>query len=66
MIHTDDSIYEECGKTKICFGLPTNCVERKSCEAIATAVVLNNCYKFELQSSAGRFYYIGFIASFYG
>lgn len=46
-------IYDECGITKTCFGIPDNCITTQSCEAIATTVVVGNNYNFELQSYDG-------------
>lgn len=35
--------------------MPENCVAQQSCEAIVTAVFVNNSLEFELKSNASRF-----------
>lgn len=56
LIIDGDPIYDGCGITKTCFGLPSDCVEQQSCEAVVTAVAIDNRYQFELQSDVGWFW----------
>jgi hypothetical protein len=53
-----EDVYDECGKTKTCFGLPNGCVVTKSCVSFGAVIVKSGTYRFEMQSSCGA----GFIA----
>ncbi|KAG4077096.1 hypothetical protein HA402_016083 [Bradysia odoriphaga] len=53
-----NSIYEGCGSYKTCVGLPLNCEQEQSCNAVATARIVNNRFLFELQSSADEVGYV--------
>lgn len=43
-------IYEGCGKTKSCFGVPENCVKSKSCLYLGTFYLENGKHNFEVKS----------------
>lgn len=52
-------IYEGCGSTKTCVGLPLNCEQSQICDAVATAQITDNRFIFELQSTAAG---VGYVA----
>lgn len=43
--------------------MPANCVEQRSCQALATAVVVANRYQFELKSSVDGVGYVSLALS---
>lgn len=53
-----DSIYEGCGRTKNCFGLPNNCVTRQDCQGMVTVEVIGGRFYFELKSNANNVRYV--------
>jgi hypothetical protein len=45
------SIYDGCGNTKGCFGIPSNCIEEKNCQvAFSHKRLSNNMFEFQLIS----------------
>lgn len=46
------SIYDDCGVSKSCIGLPNDCVLRRNCEKIVAVIVNGETYTFEMQTSA--------------
>ena len=54
-----ESIYDNCGKSKGCFGYPDGCVTNHSCDALMTYIGVNeNTYHIEMQTS-GQDYVAG-------
>ncbi|KAJ2944971.1 hypothetical protein O0L34_g1868 [Tuta absoluta] len=51
-----DIIYEGCGDTKLCFGVPTNCVPSGNCKAIVAVFVAGDEYTFEMQGTGNPKY----------
>lgn len=51
-------IYEGCGSTKSCVGIPIDCITARTCQSVATAVMVGNRYFFELQSFDERNAYV--------
>ncbi|CAB3237841.1 unnamed protein product [Arctia plantaginis] len=45
-----DIIYQGCADTKLCFGVPQNCIARGDCKAIVAVFVAGDKYTFELQA----------------
>lgn len=45
-----DVIYQGCADTKLCFGVPQNCIEKGDCKAIVAVFVAGDKYTFELQA----------------
>ena len=45
-----DWIYEGCGETKVCFGVPQNCVNTRNCDLFGGVTHSNNNFDFELLS----------------
>jgi hypothetical protein len=43
-------IYDECGKSKSCFGMPADCVARKNCLLFSAVIVKDGIYEFEMMS----------------
>lgn len=48
MLEMERGMYEGCGSTKKCFGMPENCLPRRSCDAIVTIVRHGSKFVFEL------------------
>ncbi|CAH0598361.1 unnamed protein product [Chrysodeixis includens] len=46
-----DIIYQGCADTKLCFGVPQNCIAKGDCKAIVAVFVAGDVYTFELQAS---------------
>ena len=54
-----ESIYDNCGKTKGCFGFPDECVANNSCDALMTYIGIDgNTYHIEIQAK-GQTYVAG-------
>jgi hypothetical protein len=51
----ESAIYEDCGSTKSCFGLPSGCVESKDCISFGAVIVKDGNYEFEMLSSSKNF-----------
>lgn len=47
-------MYEGCGGTKTCFGLPEGCVESMSCRTMVAITVRGERYEFELKSGFSK------------
>lgn len=47
------NVYSQCGSSKGCFGLPSNCVEKEGCEIILTFRTMNDTIRFELTGALG-------------
>lgn len=47
---TGPTIYDECSKTKTCFGLPSGCLDFKNCALFGAVIVKDGTYTFEMQS----------------
>ncbi|XP_075985959.1 putative ferric-chelate reductase 1 homolog [Anticarsia gemmatalis] len=45
-----DVIYQGCADTKLCFGVPQNCISKGDCKAIVAVFVAGDQYTFELQA----------------
>uniref|UniRef100_A0A1L8E3J5 Putative reeler domain protein n=1 Tax=Nyssomyia neivai TaxID=330878 RepID=A0A1L8E3J5_9DIPT len=45
-----DTIYDGCGATKSCFGIPDNCVKQRQCQAITTVTARGERFYFEVKS----------------
>ena len=51
-IRADDAVYEGCGTTKGCYGVPANCVATKDCSLLGTwAQASDDLWDFELFGS---------------
>lgn len=48
---SQQSIYDKCGVSKSCIGLPNDCVRRRNCKKFVAVIVSNGTYTFEMQSS---------------
>ncbi|KOB77001.1 hypothetical protein OBRU01_04791 [Operophtera brumata] len=46
-----DVIYQGCADTKLCFGVPANCIEKGDCKAIVAIFVSGSDYTFEIQGT---------------
>ncbi|XP_050669345.1 putative ferric-chelate reductase 1 homolog isoform X2 [Leptidea sinapis] len=46
-----DSIYQGCADTKLCFGVPQNCIPTGNCKAIVAIFVAGDIYTFEIQGT---------------
>ena len=56
-----ESIYDNCGKTKGCFGFPDGCMANNSCDALMTYVGTNeNTYHIEMQTKGQPYVAGGF------
>jgi hypothetical protein len=44
----DDPIYDGCGTTKLCFGVPNLCASTRSCRMLATVLFNDGNFEFEL------------------
>ena len=56
-----ESIYDNCGQTKGCFGFPDGCVAYNSCDALMTYVGTNeNTYHIEMQTKGQPYIAGGF------
>ncbi|XP_047036752.1 putative ferric-chelate reductase 1 homolog [Helicoverpa zea] len=51
-----DTIYEGCGSTKLCFGVPQNCIPKGDCKAIVAVIVKGDKYDFQMQGSGNPKY----------
>lgn len=58
-----NAIYDDCGRSKTCFGLPENCLNTKSCSQFGAVIVKNETFTFELQSSS-KLIILGFVFRF--
>ena len=43
-----EAIYDGCGDTKVCFGIPPNCYSDKSCQILGAVTFDNHNFTFEL------------------
>lgn len=50
----NESIYDGCGTTKVCFGYPSNCYRRRDCELIGAVTYETQNFLFELLSMGMR------------
>lgn len=48
---TLDPIYQGCDDTKLCFGVPQNCIPNGNCKAIVAVFVAGDIYTFEIQGT---------------
>ncbi|XP_034826030.1 putative ferric-chelate reductase 1 homolog isoform X1 [Maniola hyperantus] len=46
-----DLIYQGCTDTKLCFGVPQNCIQSGNCKAIVAVFVAGDTYTFEIQGT---------------
>lgn len=44
----DDPIYDGCGTTKLCFGIPNLCPSTRNCRMLATVFYNDGEFEFEL------------------
>lgn len=47
---SEDDIYNNCDTTKLCFGIPANCVASRDCNLLATVFYNDGDFEFELLS----------------
>lgn len=47
---SDSNFYDECQKTKSCFGSPRGCVDDRNCNFVGAVIVKNGIYQFEMLS----------------
>lgn len=47
-----DPFYTDCSKSKLCFGIPQNCIASKNCKAVVAVTVTGDQYDFELQAGS--------------
>lgn len=50
-----DWIYDGCNNTKVCYGLPDNCVEQRNCNIFGGVTYNNGEFDFELLSNREKF-----------
>lgn len=48
---TRDLIYQGCDDTKLCFGVPQNCIQQGNCKAVVAVFVDGEIYTFEIQGT---------------
>ncbi|CAK1547748.1 unnamed protein product [Leptosia nina] len=46
-----DVIYQGCADTKLCFGVPQNCIASGNCKAVVAIFVVGDTYTFEIQGT---------------
>ncbi|CAH2098145.1 unnamed protein product [Euphydryas editha] len=46
-----DTIYQGCEDTKLCFGIPQNCIQNGNCKVIVAVFVVGDIYTFEIQGT---------------
>lgn len=46
------NLYDECAKSKTCFGLPNGCISSQDCVSFGAVIAKNGVYSFEMQSSS--------------
>lgn len=51
-----DVIYNGCADTKLCFGVPQNCISKGDCTAVVAVFVAGDVYTFELQGTGNPKY----------
>ncbi|CAH2058294.1 unnamed protein product, partial [Iphiclides podalirius] len=51
-----DIVYRGCGDTKLCFGVPSGCVDRGECRAVVAVLVSGEEFGFELQADGSARY----------
>lgn len=51
---TEDPIYDGCGTTKLCFGIPSNCVSTRNCDLLSTVFNNGGNFEFELLSASKK------------
>jgi hypothetical protein len=65
----EDPIYNGCGTTKLCFGIPNDCALTRNCNMLATVYDNNGNFEFELLGAgeliADRYVLIVIIIIFY-
>ncbi|CAH0382734.1 unnamed protein product [Bemisia tabaci] len=54
-----DEIFDGCGATKNCFGIPQGCIELQSCTAVATFMVQGTRYIFEMKANGAAYVAVG-------
>lgn len=45
-----DPFYTDCSISKLCFGIPDNCIDSQNCKAVVAVTVTGDQYDFELQA----------------
>lgn len=65
LIQQQDSIYDGCGTTKTCVGMPIGCELDESCRAIVTVAIVNDRYEFEMESGVGKVYFVIYLAKYF-
>ncbi|KAG6443425.1 putative ferric-chelate reductase 1 homolog [Manduca sexta] len=51
-----DVVYQGCADTKLCFGVPQNCIEKADCKAVVAIFVSGDIYTFEIQGTGNPKY----------
>ncbi|KAI8423800.1 hypothetical protein MSG28_012811 [Choristoneura fumiferana] len=51
-----DTIYQGCADTKLCYGVPENCIQTGNCKAIVAIFVAGDKYTFEIQGTGNPKY----------
>ncbi|XP_063393273.1 putative ferric-chelate reductase 1 homolog isoform X1 [Cydia fagiglandana] len=46
-----DTIYQGCAETKLCYGVPQNCLNAGNCKAVVAVFVAGDKYTFEIQGT---------------
>ncbi|KAJ0171929.1 hypothetical protein K1T71_012692 [Dendrolimus kikuchii] len=58
-----DVIYNGCADTKLCFGVPQNCIDKGDCIAIVAVFVAGDIYTFEVQGTGNPRYVAAALSS---
>lgn len=48
---TEDDVYDGCGVSKSCYGLPDGCINSRSCISFGAVIVTDGVYRFEMKST---------------
>lgn len=54
-----DPLYDGCGSVRSCFGVPSGCVETRSCEAAVAVTVRGQRYEFEMKARNAVYVAVG-------
>lgn len=45
-----EDIYDGCGDVKLCFGLPSNCLDTRNCDLFGAVIHESGIFRFEMFS----------------
>ncbi|XP_066596553.1 putative ferric-chelate reductase 1 homolog isoform X3 [Prorops nasuta] len=58
-LKTQEPIYDGCGTTKTCFGVPEECWQTKNCNALVTVLVRGERFLFEMLGRGAKYIAVG-------